>query len=85
MKKQYLTFLLPHFTSLIKPVQMITQVMTPTKANTSLMVLLVSSSTILIRWRLGTKVADVVLVVRADVLGVDGAVVGGVSAAQFSQ
>ena len=50
------------------------------------MVLLVSSSTILIRWRLGTKVADVVVVVvRADVLGVDGVVVGGVSGAQFSQ
>ena len=64
---------------------MITEVMTPTRANTSLMVLLVSSSTILIRWRLGTKVADVVVVVRADVLGVDGVVVGGVSAAQFSQ
>ena len=64
---------------------MITEVMTPTKANTSLMVLLVSSSTILIRWRLGTMVADVVDVVRADVLGVDGVVVGGVSGAQFSQ
>ena len=85
MKKQYLTFLLPHFSTLIDAVQIITQVMTPTKANTSLMVLLVSSSTILIRWRLGTMVADVVVVVRADVLGVDGVVVGGVSAAQFSQ
>ena len=50
---------------------MITQVMTPTKAKTSLMVVLVSSSTILIRWGFGTKAADVVDVVRGDVLGVD--------------
>ena len=64
---------------------MMTHVMTPTRAKTSLIMLLVSSSTILIRWRLGTRVADVVLVVRADVLGVDGVVVGGVSGAQFSQ
>ena len=85
MKKQYLTFLLPHFTSLINALQMITQVMTPTKAKTSLIMLLVSSSTMLIRWRLGTGVADVVFVVRADVSGVGGAVVGGVSGAQFSQ
>ena len=50
------------------------------------MVLLVSSSTILIRWRLGTMVAGVVVVARGDVLGVDGGVVvGGVSGAQFSQ
>ena len=61
--------------------------MTPTKAKTSLIMPLVSSSTILIRWRLGTGVADVVFVVRADVSGVDSAVVGGVSGAgaQFSQ
>ena len=50
---------------------MITQVMTPTKAKTSLMVVLVSSSTILIRWGFGTKGANVVDVVRGDVLGVD--------------
>ena len=73
-EKQYLTFLLPHFTTFIKPLQMMTHVMIPTRAKTSLIPLCVSSSIIvmvlaLIRWGLGTMGASVVVVVPATVLG----------------